>query len=139
MTWIVAILRRFIAPALIGGLLANIAVYRMLESEGALTDWKSIGVLAAIILAGTIVAWPVFVLLRRLRLHAVLLAVALLALGTLIGAIAAWLIAMQIVPDSASDYIRFGLVVGPVAALFWLILNFDVLRPMARQSGDRRG
>ncbi|MEG3180407.1 hypothetical protein [Sphingomonas sp. LT1P40] len=139
MTWVVAILRRFIAPALIGGFLANIAVYRMLESEGALSDWKSIGVLVGIVLAGLIVGWPGFVVLRRLRLHPVLLAVALLALGTAIGAVIAWLIAMQIVPDTADEYIKFGLVVGPVAALFWLILNYDVLRPTARQSGDRRG
>ena len=108
MKWVRAILRRFLLPALIGAWLANLVVYWMLEAEGGATDWTSIGVLFAIILAGL-----------------------LLALGAAIGVVAAWLIAMQIVPDNAGDYSRFGLAVGPIAALFWLILNFDALRPRA--------
>jgi xanthine/uracil permease len=140
MRWLTAFLRRFVLPAFVGAYLANLAVYWMLESEGGATDWKSVGVLFAIILAGLIVAWPGYVMLRRLRFPALVTGVLLLVLGTGIGALAAWLIAMQLVPDTASDYIRFGLVVGPVAALFWLILNFDVLRPRrAGQFGDRRG
>lgn len=140
MRWIVAFVRRFLLPAFVGAYLANLAVYWMLESEGGATDWKSVGVLFAIILAGLIVAWPFYVLLRRLALPAPVNGVLLLVLGTGIGALAAYLIAMQLVPDTAGEYIRFGLVVGPVAALFWLILNFDVLRPRrAGQFGDRRG
>ncbi|PKP91696.1 MAG: hypothetical protein CVT77_11500 [Alphaproteobacteria bacterium HGW-Alphaproteobacteria-16] len=140
MRWLIAILRRFIVPALVGAWLANIAVYHMLESEGGATDWKSIGVLFAIILAGLIVAWPFYAVLRRLAWPVWVNALLLLVLGTAIGALAAYLIALQIVPDTAGAYIRFGLVVGPVAALFWLAFNFDVLRPKpARQFGDRRG
>lgn len=140
MRWAVAILRRFVAPALIGAWLANFVVYWMLESEGAASDWRSIGVLFAIILAGLLAAWPAYVLLRRTRLPALAVAALLLLLGTAIGALAAYLIAMQLVPDTAGEYIRFGLAVGPVAALFWLILNFDALRPgRAGPFGDRRG
>ena len=131
MRWARAFLRRFVLPAFAGAYLANLAVYWMLESEGGATDWKSVGVLFAIILAGLIVGWPAYVLLRRLALPALVTGVLLLVLGTGIGARAAWLIAMQLVPDTASEYIRFGLVVGPVAAMFWLILNFDALRARA--------
>jgi hypothetical protein len=139
-TWVRVALRRFLLPALIGAWLANLAVYRMLEAEGAATDWTSIGVLFAIILAGLLVAWPAFVLMRRLAFPALLTAVLLVCLGAAIGVVAAWLIALQIVPDSAGDYSRFGLAVGPIAALFWLILNFDALRPRRpRPIGDRRG
>lgn len=131
MKWAKAILRRFLLPALIGAWLANLVVYWMLEAEGGATDWTSIGVLFAIILAGLLAAWPGFVLMRRLALPGIVAAILLLALGAAIGVVAAWLIAMQIVPDNAGDYSRFGLAVGPIAALFWLILNFDALRPRA--------
>lgn len=137
MTWLIAILRRFLLPALVGAFLANVAVYRMLGSEGAATDWQSIVVLFAIILVGLIVAWPLFALLRRRSLGGALLAILLLLIGTGLGALAAYLIALRIVPDSAGDYVHYGLAVGPVAAIFWLILNFDVLRlGPAQQSGD---
>lgn len=131
MRWLLAFLRRFVLPAFVGAYLANLAVYWMLESEGGATDWKSVGVLFAIILAGLIVAWPAYVLLRRLALPALVTGALLLVLGTGIGALAAYLIAVQLVPDTAGEYIRFGLVVGPVAALFWLILNLDALRARA--------
>lgn len=109
----------------------------MFGSEGAATDWQSIGVLFAILLAGLIVAWPAFALLRRQSLPAPLLAILVLVLGTATGALAAYLIALRLVPDSAGNYVHYGLVVGPVAAIFWLILNFDVLRAApARQNGD---
>ncbi|MCP3731824.1 hypothetical protein M9978_15470 [Sphingomonas sp. MG17] len=135
-----AALRRFLLPALVGAWLANLVVYWMLEAEGGATDWTSIGVLFAIILAGLLAAWPGFVLLRRLALPGIVTAILLIGLGAGIGVIAAYLIAMQIVPDNAGDYSRFGLAVGPIAALFWLILNFDALRPTRlRQTGDRRG
>lgn len=140
MKWAVPILRRFLLPAAAGAWIANLVVYRMLEAEGGATDWTSIGVLFAIILAGLIVAWPAYVLMRRLALPGIVIGLLLLGLGAGIGVIAAWLIAMQIVPDNAGDYSRFGLAVGPVAALFWLTLNFDALRPRrAGQFGDRRG
>lgn len=129
MRWVGAILRRFLLPAAAGAWIANLVVYRMLEVEGGATDWTSIGVLFAIILAGLVAAWPGFVLMRRLRLPGFVTAILLLGLGAGVGVIAAYLIAMQIVPDNAGDYSRFGLAVGPVAALFWLILNFDALRP----------
>lgn len=133
MKWVGTILRRFLLPAAIGAWLANLVVYWMLEAEGGATDWTSIGVLFAIVLAGLIVAWPVFVLLKRLALPGIVTAILLLALGAGIGVIAAYLIAMQIVPDNAGDYSRFGLAVGPIAALFWLIFNFDALRPVRRR------
>ena len=60
-----SILRRFLFPALIGAYLANFAVYQLLGSVGWATDWQSIGILFAIILAGLIAAWPIFLLLRR--------------------------------------------------------------------------
>jgi hypothetical protein len=129
MKWVVAALRRFLLPALVGAWLANLVVYWMLEAEGGATDFQSIGILFAIILAGLIVAWPVFVLLRRLALSGIVTAILLLGLGAAVGVVAAYLIAMQIVPDNAGDYSRFGLAVGPVAALFWLVFNFDALRP----------
>lgn len=129
MKWLAAILRRFLLPAAVGAWIANLVVYWMLEVEGGATDWTSIGVLFAIILTGLIVAWPWFVLMRRLALPGLVAAILLLGLGAGIGVIAAYLIAMQIVPDNAGDYSRFGLAVGPVAALFWLILNFDALGP----------
>lgn len=133
MRWLVAALRRFLLPALAGAWLANLAVYWMLEAEGGATDWQSIGILFAIILAGLIVAWPAFVMLRRLALPGIVVAILLLALGAGIGVIAAYLIAMQIVPDNAGDYSRFGLAVGPIAALFWLTFNFDALRLRRRR------
>lgn len=137
MNWLVAILRRFLLPAFVGAYLANLAIYQMLGSEGAATDWRSIGVLFAIILAGLVAGWPIFALLRRRRLAAPLVAALVLALGTALGALAAYLIALRLVPDTAGDYVHYGLAVGPVAAIFWLILNFDVLRrPHAQQSGD---
>lgn len=137
MSWLFALTRRFLLPALVGAYLSNLAVYWMLGSEGAATDWQSISVLFAIILAGLLVAWPAFALIRRQRLAAPVLTLLTLALGTGTGALAAYLIALQLVPDTAGDYVHFGLAVGPVAALFWLILNFDVLRALpARQMGD---
>lgn len=133
-------LRRFLLPALAGAWLANLVVYWMLEAEGGATDWTSIGVLFAIILAGLLAAWPAFALLKRLALPAPVTAMLLLGLGAGIGMAAAYLIAMRIVPDNAGDYTRFGLAVGPIAALLWLILNFDALGPSrARQIGDRHG
>jgi hypothetical protein len=136
-SWLTAIFRRFLLPALIGAYLANFAVYALLGSEGAATDWQSIGVLFAIILAGLIAGWPIFNLLRRQRLAAPVLAMLILALGTGLGVLAAYLIALRLVPDTAGDYAFFGLAVGPVAALLWLIINFDVLRAgTARQWGD---
>ncbi len=131
MKWAWAVSRRLLLPALVGGWLANLAVYRMLEAEGGATDWTSIGVLFAIILAGLLAAWPCFVLLRRLALPRIVSAVLLIGLGTGIGVIAAYLIALRIVPDNAGDYSRFGLAVGPIAAILWLALNFDALRPRA--------
>jgi hypothetical protein len=134
---LVALGRRFLLPAFVGAYLSNLAVYRMLGSEGAATDWQSIGVLFGIILAGLLVAWPVFALIRRQGLAAPVLTLLTLVLGTATGALAAYLIALRLVPDTAGDYVHFGLAVGPVAALFWLILNFDILRAApARQIGD---
>src|SRR3546814_4044800 len=46
------ILRRVLLPAIVAGVLSNLAVYHMLGAEGALTDWKSTGVMAAIALVG---------------------------------------------------------------------------------------
>lgn len=136
MTWPAALVRRFLLPALVGAYLSNLAVYRMLGSEGAATDWQSIGVLFVIILAGLIVAWPVFALLRRPRWPATVLALVTLAIGTATGALAAYLIALRLVPDTAGEYVHFGLAVGPVAALLWLILNFDIVRAAtARRTG----
>ena len=132
-----SILRRFLFPALIGAYLANFAVYQLLGSVGWATDWQSIGILFAIILAGLIAAWPIFLLLRRWNARGMLLAVLLLLLGTALGVLAAYLIALRLVPDTAGEYAFFGLAVGPVAALLWLIINYDVLRAdAARQRGD---
>ncbi len=137
MKWLTALLRRFLLPALIGAYLANFAVYQLLGSEGWATDWQSIGILFAIILTGLVAAWPLFALLRRWRVRGAVLAILLLLIGTGLGVLAAWLIALRLVPDTAGEYAFFGLAVGPVAALLWLILNFDVLRSgPARQSGD---
>lgn len=137
MSWLTTALRRFLFPALVGGYLANFAVFAMLGSEGAATDWQGIGVLFGIILAGLLVAWPLFVLLRRWQVSGWRLALLLLLVGTAIGVLAAYLIALRLVPDTAGEYAFFGLAVGPVAALLWLIVNFDVLRTdPARQFGD---
>lgn len=137
MSWLSTILRRFLLPAVIGAYLANFAVFAILGSEGAATDWQSIGILFAIIMAGLIAAWPIFLLLRRWNVRGALLAVLLLLVGTALGVLAAYLIALRLVPDTAGDYAFFGLGVGPVAALFWLILNLDVLRaPRAAKIGD---
>jgi hypothetical protein len=136
LTWLRTILRRFLLPALLGAYLANFAVFALLGSEGAATDWQSIGILFAIILAGLIAAWPLFLLLRRWGVTGALLAILLLLIGTALGVLAAYLIALRLVPDTAGDYAFFGLGVGPVAALFWLILNLDVLRAPARKFGD---
>ncbi len=136
MSWPTAILRRFLLPALLGAYLANFAVFAILGSEGAATDWQSIGILFGIVMAGLIAAWPLFLLLRRWGVRGLLLAVLLLAIGTALGVLAAYLIALRLVPDTAGEYAFFGLGVGPVAALFWLILNLDVLRATAPQIGD---
>lgn len=137
MHWVKALLRRFLLPALVGGYAANLGVYTMLGSEGAATDWRGVGTLAAIILAGLLLAWPGYVLLQRRGWPVIVKLIVLFALGTAIGALLAWIIALQIVPDTATAYIRFGLLVGPVATVLWLLLNFDVLRPRsAASTGD---
>lgn len=136
MSWLTALLRRFLLPALVGAYLANFAVYQLLGSVGWATDWQSIGILFAIIMAGLIAAWPLLALLRRWGVRGAFLALLLLAIGTALGVLAAYLIALRLVPDTAGEYAFFGLGVGPVAALFWLILNLDVLRATAPQIGD---
>lgn len=128
MSWLTSLFRRFLLPALVGAYLANFAVFAMLGSEGAATDWQGIGVLFGIIFLGLLAAWPLFLLLRRWQVSGWRLAILLLLLGTCIGVLAAYLIALRLVPDTAGEYAFFGLAVGPVAALLWLMLNFDVLR-----------
>ena len=52
----IRIFRRLVAPALLAGVLSNLAVYRMLGSdEQAFQDWKSMGMMTAIALAGFVV------------------------------------------------------------------------------------
>ena len=51
----------FLLPALVGGYGANLAVYEMLGGEGGASDWRSAGVLAAIIFTGlALAASPLF-------------------------------------------------------------------------------
>lgn len=128
MSWAVVILRRFLAPAVVGGVIANVAVAAQLGYMEAAADPTAIGALILIILAGIVVALPGYLLFRRFGLGGWQLALALLALGCVVGAIEAYLIALTIVPDTASDYLFYGLIVGPVATAFWLAFNFDVLK-----------
>lgn len=128
MSWTMAFLRRLLLPALVGGYAANLAVYAMLGGEGGASDWRGAGVLAGIVFAGLLVAWPFFAGLRRARWSWPVNLVALMALGTALGALAAYLIALRIVPETATAYIRFGLLVGPVATTLWLLFNRDALQ-----------
>jgi hypothetical protein len=113
MRWLVFILRRFIAPALLAGFVANIVLYWVLETEGGLTDWRSIAMLAAMALTGFIVA----------------------ATGAALGAIGMALIVVYWVEaDDAFGFNHLGIPTGVAAALAWLCVNFDLLR-----AADRRG
>lgn len=124
------LLRRFIAPVVIGGVIANAAVAAQLGYAEGATDPMSIGTMVLIVLAGIVVGGlPGYLLIRRFGLSGWRFAVALLALGVVVGAIEVWLIASAIVPDNAFDHMTYGLIVGPVAAAFWLSFNLDVLRP----------
>jgi drug/metabolite transporter (DMT)-like permease len=122
------ILRRLLLPALIGGYAANLAVFALLDAEGGASDWESVAIMVVVIFSGLLLAWPFFALLRRALWPFWANVMALLVLGTAVGALVAYVMASQIVPDTAADYIQFGLLVGPVAAILWGLFNFDALR-----------
>ncbi len=135
MRWLVFMLRRFVAPALLAGFVANIVLYWVLETEGGMTDWRSIAMLAAMGLIGFIVAAPVIFVLIRLRLSGWIVGPAVVALGAALGAIGMALIVVYWVEaDDAFGFNHLGIPTGVAAALAWLCVNFDLLR-----ATDRRG
>ena len=131
----IRIFRRLVAPALLAGVLSNLAVYRMLGSdEQAFQDWKSMGMMTAIALAGFVVGGiPALFLLDRTRASGLLRVVALVAAGIVTGGAIALAIANQIVDEGQFGYIQYGLAAGLVGALVWLIFNTD----LARAPGSR--
>lgn len=127
----VRILRRLIVPALVSGVLSNVAMYAMLGAEGPLEDWKSMAMMAAISLAGILTGGVLALRLAdRVRLPAPLRIALLAAAAVATGGALAFAIASLIVDEERLGYVQYGLAAGAVGGLVWICLNLDLaVRP----------
>ena len=132
---IVRALRRVLLPAVVAGVLSNLAVYRMLGAEGALTDWKSTGVMAAIALVGLLTGgWAALRIAERLPLPAAGRLALFEGAAIVTGGLLALAIANMIVDEGQLGYMKYGLAAGAVGGLVWILINFD----LAAAPGNRR-
>jgi hypothetical protein len=133
MKWLVFALRRFVAPAVLAGYAANLAVYWQLGTEGGFTDWRSIGFLVAIAFTGFVVGTPEFLLIRRLALPGWVKALAVLMMGVALGAIGMALIALYVEAADTWGYTNLGVAAGVATAIVWLAINLDLMRNEAKR------
>ena len=132
---IVSILRRIILPALAAGFVANYVAYEMLDAEGALSDFRSMGYMSLIVLVGLIIGGvPAYRVLAKTGAGALLRIAALLIAGFVTGGIIALFLAWTITDENIPGYIKYGLAAGVVSAVVWMIINYDLLRP--EKAGD---